>query len=87
MSKVICDDCKNYTRVNSIRKFKGRFLCWNCYCKVMGETMPITPNMETLEEALNKIRIVRLHGSVKQVSGNLCLPRCLIGKKVKVVLA
>lgn len=84
MGKILCDECKLNRRTNGVRKFKGRFICYKCFHKIAN--IIYLPRTQSLEEALNKERIVHMSGTIKSPTGQLGLPRVLIGRKVKLVL-
>lgn len=86
--KKSCDQCKQ--EVKYLRQVKNERLCYRCYRKTMKCSMPLWGlGLVPLEEAIKKVRIVMgvfppSHGSP---SGIINVPRCFIGKRVRVILA
>jgi len=86
----ICEECGHMIR--QIRYFKGKYYCYNCYMKhakkmsEYGEFFE-PPAIKTLDEALNKIRIVRGYINNRgTLYANISLPSVLVGKKIKLIL-
>jgi hypothetical protein len=82
-----CDDCMKKTR--HIRIYRGEFLCYSCYYKRMTIMPQYGANCISLRDALKKTREVKgyCYGQNESPKGVIFVPRVLIGRKVKVVLA
>jgi hypothetical protein len=85
--KIICSKCKNNVNVRHMQLYKNKYLCHNCYVKENKEkfSYKLFNKGMSLEDALNKERIIKCYGK-KSIYGVISLPRCLVGKKVKLIL-
>jgi hypothetical protein len=68
--------------------YGNEFLCYHCYMKHFTVIPGIYPsNKIKIEDAINKIRIVRVHLNKKGTyQCSISVPSCYAGKKVKVVI-
>jgi len=78
-----CDKCG--LKYKSLRPHKGKYYCYNCYITKIHRISPPIRAGITLDKALDKIYTINCSVG-KYIIGYLSFPRCLIGKKVKLVI-
>jgi len=91
--KRTCSKCKRTYRTRKVIKFHGKMLCFYCRQKTRkGKSMKSAGTSghlrpKTLEATLKKVYDIKTAISNEGYAyGYLYLPRCMIGKKVKLVM-
>lgn len=81
-----CFDC--HIEHRRLYRSRGRYVCWKCHFKYVHIIGDYTSrNSISLKTALDKTYTIKGYSNgAKYMQGRLNLPRCLIGKKVKLVL-
>lgn len=84
--KKICYKCNK--KFNKTFIYKGGFYCILCYRSFFNKMPQIGQTGFSIERALSKIYLIKekVNTGNRSPNGYLYFPKCLIGKKIKIIL-